>query len=312
MTLPARHEEAAPTFRHHGKDALPVIGGPSLSTSYLGTFLVFLYVWLLFMVLPIVAALERVPRSLVEASGDLGARPGQTFRRIVLPLALPGVVAGSIFTFSLTLGDYIIPGIIGGSQPFLGQAVYQHQGTAGNIPMAAALTAVPIAIMAVYLAVARRLVRSEEDARDIVQSAYLNAFRSVRQFEGQCLVGTWLHRIVVNTALMKLRSRRRKPEAAIDDLLPAFEADGHHVEQFSEWAMPADRLLEREDARAAVRSCIAQLPESYRQVLLLRDIEELSTDEVARMLRATPTAIKVRLHRARQALSTLLRREFAR
>lgn len=137
--------------------ALPVVGGPSLSTSYLGTFLVFLYVWLPFMVLPIVAALERVPRSLVEASGDLGARPAQTFRRIVLPLAFPGVVAGSIFTFSLTLGDYIIPGIIGGSQPFLGQAVYQHQGTAGNIPMAAALTVVPIAIMAVYLSVARRL-----------------------------------------------------------------------------------------------------------------------------------------------------------
>jgi putative spermidine/putrescine transport system permease protein len=137
--------------------ALPVVGGPSLSTSYLGTFLVFLYVWLPFMVLPIVAALERVPRSLVEASGDLGARPAQTFRRVILPLAFPGVVAGSIFTFSLTLGDYIIPGIIGGSQPFLGQAVYQHQGTAGNIPMAAALTVVPIAIMTAYLVVARRL-----------------------------------------------------------------------------------------------------------------------------------------------------------
>ncbi len=137
--------------------AIPVVGGPSLSTSYLGTFLVFLYVWLPFMVLPIVAALERVPRSLVEASADLGARPAQTFRRVVLPLALPGVVAGSIFTFSLTLGDYIIPGIIGGSQPFIGQAVYQHQGTAGNIPLAAALTVVPVAIMAVYLVVARRL-----------------------------------------------------------------------------------------------------------------------------------------------------------
>jgi putative spermidine/putrescine transport system permease protein len=134
-----------------------VVGGPSLSTSYIGTFLVFLYVWLPFMILPIVAALERVPRSLVEASADLGATPGQTFRRVVLPLAVPGVVAGSIFTFSLTLGDYIIPGIIGGSQPFLGQAVYQHQGTAGNIPLAAALTMVPIAIMAVYLAIARRL-----------------------------------------------------------------------------------------------------------------------------------------------------------
>jgi putative spermidine/putrescine transport system permease protein len=137
--------------------ALPVVGGPSLSTSYLGTFLVFLYVWLPFMVLPIVAALERVPRSLVEASADLGAHPTQTFRQVILPLAFPGVVAGSIFTFSLTLGDYIIPGIIGGSQPFIGQAVYQHQGTAGNIPMAAALTVVPIAIMAVYLTLARRL-----------------------------------------------------------------------------------------------------------------------------------------------------------
>jgi putative spermidine/putrescine transport system permease protein len=136
---------------------LPVVGGPSLSTSYLGTFLVFLYVWLPFMVLPIVAALERVPRSLVEASADLGARPVQTFRRVILPLAIPGVVAGSIFTFSLTLGDYIIPGIIGGSQPFIGQAVFQHQGTAGNIPMAAALTLVPIALMAAYLTIARRL-----------------------------------------------------------------------------------------------------------------------------------------------------------
>jgi putative spermidine/putrescine transport system permease protein len=137
--------------------AIPVIGGPSLSTSYLGTFLVFLYVWLPFMVLPIVAALERVPRSLLEAAADLGARPGPAFRTVILPLALPGVVAGSIFTFSLTLGDYIIPGIIGGSQPFIGQAVYQYQGTAGNIPLAAALTVVPIAIMALYLALARRL-----------------------------------------------------------------------------------------------------------------------------------------------------------
>jgi putative spermidine/putrescine transport system permease protein len=137
--------------------ALPVIGGPSLSTSHLGTFLVFLYVWLPFMILPVVAALERVPRSLVEASADLGARPAATFRKVVLPLAMPGVVAGSIFTFSLTLGDYIIPGIVGTSHPFIGQAVYQHQGTAGNIPMAAALTVVPIVVMGVYLTVARRL-----------------------------------------------------------------------------------------------------------------------------------------------------------
>ena len=137
--------------------ALPVIGGPSLSTSYIGTFLVFLYVWLPFMILPIVAALERVPRSLIEASADLGANPGQTFRKVLWPLALPGVVAGSIFTFSLTLGDYIIPQIVGTSEPFIGQAVYRHQGTAGNIPMAAALTVVPVVIMMVYLAIARRL-----------------------------------------------------------------------------------------------------------------------------------------------------------
>jgi putative spermidine/putrescine transport system permease protein len=137
--------------------AIPVIGGPSLSTSDIGTFLVFLYVWLPFMVLPIVAALERVPPSYIEASADLGANPRETFRRVIFPLALPGVIAGSIFTFSLTLGDYIIPGIIGTSHPFIGQAVYAHQGTAGNIPMAAALTIVPIAIMAVYLALAKRM-----------------------------------------------------------------------------------------------------------------------------------------------------------
>jgi putative spermidine/putrescine transport system permease protein len=136
---------------------LPVIGGASLSVSYIGTFLVFLYIWLPFMILPIVASLERVPRSLIEAAADLGADPRQTFRKVVLPLAFPGIVAGSIFTFSLTLGDYIIPGIIGNSAPFIGQAVLAHQGTAGNIPMAAAFTVVPIVVMAIYLTVARRL-----------------------------------------------------------------------------------------------------------------------------------------------------------
>jgi putative spermidine/putrescine transport system permease protein len=137
--------------------ATPVLGGPSLSISYIGSFLVFLYIWLPFMILPIVAALERVPASLTEASADLGATPHQTFRKVILPLAFPGVVAGSIFTFSLTLGDYIIPGIIGNSRPFIGQAVYQLQGTAGNIPLAAAFTIVPIIIMAIYLTIARRL-----------------------------------------------------------------------------------------------------------------------------------------------------------
>jgi putative spermidine/putrescine transport system permease protein len=137
--------------------ALPVVGGNSLSTSPTGTFLVFLYVWMPFMILPIQAALERVPVSLMEASGDLGARPGQTFRHVLLPLALPGVVAGWIFTFSLTLGDYIIPQIVGTSRLFIGQAVYAHQGTAGNIPLAAAFAVVPILIMGLYLWAARRM-----------------------------------------------------------------------------------------------------------------------------------------------------------
>ena len=137
--------------------SLPVVGGNSLSVSYLGTFLVFVYVWLPYMILPTQAALERVPRNLVEASADLGATPRQAFRTVLLPLALPGIVAGSIFTFSLTLGDYIIPQIIGSSRLFIGQAVYAQQGTAGNVPLAAAFSVVPIVIMGIYLTVAKRL-----------------------------------------------------------------------------------------------------------------------------------------------------------
>ena len=136
--------------------ALPLIGGNSLSVSYTGTFLVFVYVWLPYMILPTQAALERVPGSMLEASADLGGSPAQTFRHVLLPLALPGIIAGSIFTFSLTLGDYIIPQIIGSSRLFIGQAVYAHQGTAGNIPLAAAFTVVPIVIMGFYLWMAKR------------------------------------------------------------------------------------------------------------------------------------------------------------
>ena len=136
---------------------LPVIGGPSLSVSFLGMWLVFVYVWLPYMVLPIVASLERVPGSLLEASADLGARPGKTFRSITFPLALPGVVAGSIFTFSLTLGDFIVPYSLGNSSYFIGQAVLSLQGTAWNIPLAAAFTVVPMAVMAVYLLGAKRV-----------------------------------------------------------------------------------------------------------------------------------------------------------
>jgi RNA polymerase sigma-70 factor, ECF subfamily len=162
------------------------------------------------------------------------------------------------------------------------------------------------------LAVARRLTHNDEDARDVVQSAYLSAFRALNNFEGACQLSTWVHRIVVNTALMRLRSRRRKPEESIDVLLPTFQDDGHHVEQFSDWCAPADQLLERKQTRATVRACIQQLAENYREVLILRDIEELSTQEAAEALSMTPTAVKVRLHRARQALSTLLRKEYAR
>ncbi len=136
--------------------ATPVIGGNSLSFSYIGTFLVFVYAWLPFMILPTQAALERVPQNLLEASSDLGANPIQTFRVVILPLALPGIIAGSIFTFSLTMGDYIIPQIIGTSRLFIGQAVYTQQGTAGNIPLAAAFTVVPIVIMGFYLWMAKR------------------------------------------------------------------------------------------------------------------------------------------------------------
>ena len=136
--------------------ALPVIGGNSLSTSYIGMFLVFVYVWIPYMILPMQAALERVPTSMLEASADLGATRAQTFRTVILPLALPGVIAGSIFTFSLTMGDYIIPQIVGNSANFIGMAVYQLQGTAGNIPLAAAFSMVPILIMLVYLTLAKR------------------------------------------------------------------------------------------------------------------------------------------------------------
>ena len=128
--------------------ATPVVGGPSLASSYLGMFIVFVYMWLPFMILPLAAALERVPGSLLQASADLGARPGQTFRNVVLPLALPGLAAGSVFTFSLTLGDYIIPSVVGAPGFFIGMMVYQQQGTAGNLPLAAAFSVVPIVLIA--------------------------------------------------------------------------------------------------------------------------------------------------------------------
>ncbi len=156
------------------------------------------------------------------------------------------------------------------------------------------------------LAVARRLLRNEDDARDVVQEAFLQAFKGLSDFRQQCQLSTWLHRVVVNAALMRLRSRKRKPEAPIDALLPQFLPDGHHVTQFEEWLAPPLQAMMRAEVRAQVRDAIERLPESYRTVLMLRDIEELDTAEVAAMLGVSPNAVKIRLHRARLALRTLL------
>lgn len=137
--------------------SLPGVGGTSLSLSTTGVFIVFVYIWLPYMIIPIQTALERVPKSLIEAAGDLGATPAQTFRTVLLPLAFPGVVAGSIFTFSLTLGDFIVPQLFGDSSFYIGKAVLTYMGTSGNIPLAAAFTMGPIVIMVVYLLIARKL-----------------------------------------------------------------------------------------------------------------------------------------------------------
>jgi RNA polymerase sigma-70 factor (ECF subfamily) len=160
------------------------------------------------------------------------------------------------------------------------------------------------------LAVTRRILPTEEDARDAVQDAFLFAFRSLDRFKGEAKLSTWLHRIAVNAALMRLRGTRRKREEPLDPLLPSYKDDGHHAERFATWDDPA-RLLERAETKAAVRRLIGELPEAYRTVLLLRDIEGLNTEETARLLETTPNAVKVRLHRARQALRTLLAPHFS-
>jgi len=118
------------------------------------------------------------------------------------------------------------------------------------------------------LAVARRMLRNDEDARDVVQEGFISAFRAIPNFNGQCRLSTWLHRIVVNAALMKIRTRTRKPEESIDDLLPRYLEDGHHADPTSDWGAPANELLEQQQVRAQVRAGIDRLPESYRTVLL--------------------------------------------
>jgi RNA polymerase sigma-70 factor (ECF subfamily) len=157
------------------------------------------------------------------------------------------------------------------------------------------------------LSVARRFLPTEQDAQDTLQDAFIQAFRAIGTFEARAQLNTWLHRIVVNCALMKLRSRRRKPERSIEDLLPSFAADGHQASEARDWS---DAVLERKESARLVRAAIAKLPELYRTVLVLRDIEERDTVETARLLDTSPNVVKVRLHRARQALRTLLDHEF--
>ncbi|GMU33657.1 MAG: RNA polymerase sigma factor SigM [Planctomycetia bacterium] len=156
------------------------------------------------------------------------------------------------------------------------------------------------------LAVARRIVGNEEDARDALQEAFLSAFKAIKSFEGGSRLSTWLHRIVVNAALMKLRSRKRVQERSIEDLLPKFLSDGHPATPASAWRETGDSEAQRKENRTLVRAAIDELPEIYRTVLLLRDIEELSTEETSEVLGINNNAVKTRLHRARQALRTLL------
>ncbi len=162
------------------------------------------------------------------------------------------------------------------------------------------------------LATARRMLRREEDANDVVQEAFLLAFRSLPAFEGRSRLSTWLHRIVVNVALMKIRSRRRRPEISIDEELPHFRADGTRMVESHDASDldPAD-AFEAGSMKALMRRCMDRLPDSHRTVLVLRDIEDMSTEETAAILGIRTVAVKVRLHRARQALKTLVQKEMA-
>ena len=157
------------------------------------------------------------------------------------------------------------------------------------------------------LSVARRFLGNNEDAQDAVQDAFIRAYKAIHTFEARAQLHTWLHRILVNTALMKLRERRRRPTESIEDLLPSYSTDGHQAVASREWS---DAVLERKETAAVVRQAIAMLPDQYREVLVLRDIEEKDTAEAAEILGTTSNVVKVRLHRARQALRTLLDREF--
>lgn len=162
------------------------------------------------------------------------------------------------------------------------------------------------------MAVARRLLRNEEDASDAVQEAFLGAFRNLDQFEGNSRIATWLHRIVVNAALMKLRSKNRRPETSIEDLLPRFDNNGYQEAGGRSWRPDVSDRLEERETRERVHHAIGKLPDVYRAVLMLRDIEQLDTKETGEILGLSENAVKTRLHRARLALKTLLDSEFGR
>jgi RNA polymerase sigma-70 factor, ECF subfamily len=159
------------------------------------------------------------------------------------------------------------------------------------------------------LAIARRFLRVEQDARDAVQEALLSAFRSIGEFSGQSRLSTWLHRIVVNAALMQIRSRKRQRESSIEELLPHFDDQGSWLEEHQGHYNFGEQHLEERDTRELVRRCIARLPDSYRNVLLMRDIEDRDYLEIAALLEARPGTVKIRLHRARLALRNLIVKE---
>jgi RNA polymerase sigma-70 factor, ECF subfamily len=160
------------------------------------------------------------------------------------------------------------------------------------------------------LSVCRRILRNDEEAKDAVQEAFVSAFRGLASFEGNSRLGTWLHRIAVNASLMRLRSRRRRPEQSIDELLPTFKDDGHARVEPQDFSSSALQLVESRETREFVRGCIDRLPDLYRVVLLLRDIEEMDTAEAAAVLGVSESVVKVRLHRARHALRRLLGERF--
>jgi len=161
------------------------------------------------------------------------------------------------------------------------------------------------------LAVARRILKSDDEAHDAIQEAFLQAFRAIDRFQGDSLLSTWLHRITINACLMRLRQRKRHPELAIEELLPSFDDTGHRVEDGAAWTDDVADRMETAQLQKVVRDAIDRLPENYRTVLVLRDIEGLSTEESAQALGIRPEAAKMRLHRARQALRTLLEPHFA-